>query len=723
MSAESPDVSRRPQTNSAPDDSGPEPPESESRSDADPSELPDPADRVREFLDEMGERAHTPLSECHGRRLRVECVEEDRRTAEVQLGDGGTERVEEVRRRESVPVWRAVAEMLEWHEEYHRSTLRLEYGVESDPTHRLLDIPLENSWMAAYQDQERARLKALERQTCGYETCDECETRWCEETDDHETEHVAGSFEEPVVVLTTRTAAGDGRPLVDHAREIASAWSDGGVRRSLRYILDERLDLDSDEWVRWTQGEPHTGKRAGSGYGGNRGYHHPHDIIILDAAGAAEDVTAETFRTLIESHVDACDHAGESAHDLDVPPEEWKESPESVGSVEVKDADEDIEESVASYAAAYLANESKDLLERSPEYLMWAATMWATGTQKGIKSDSANHAIAGDRCHHKHAEGDQEIPHAAEVRREPCRCADQPFGPGCRRCEGRGYHVVCLMCGSPWDVDQSQTLTAHRTADGSHAAVADGGVEEEDQTPEEEAEEELRSRWPSARAAAVVGGPTVAKECGHEEGDRCPLCATETESPDHTVPSDVPIPEAARASSEPVDVVAGFERPPKWKAKAVVRDGEELSADGGTVDRRPLKLPSAPVEVVAMAGRGGSELVCQECVSYFETPGEYARHGCEGGSVYVAWRPPTEPPATESVLSRGKFVDVVPDHLLDGDGEQGEPADGRDRGGEGELGERVVRYVEANPGESVVSILGKFGLPPGAGEAVQEVRR
>jgi hypothetical protein len=74
--------------------------------------------------------------------------------------------------------------------------------------------------MAAYQEQERARLKAMERETCGFETCDVCDTRYCGQPDDHRTEFVEGTFEEPVVALTGRTARGAGRPVVGHAREM-----------------------------------------------------------------------------------------------------------------------------------------------------------------------------------------------------------------------------------------------------------------------------------------------------------------------------------------------------------------------------------------------------------------------------------------------------------------------------------------------------------------------
>jgi len=816
MSSESPAVSRPPQSNSAPEGSGSETPKSVSRDGPSLSDLPDPAEKVREFLDEMGDRAHLRVSGTHDRDLRAECVEDVVVSAgEVQLDDGSTVYREETNTY-AVEWWRAVAEMLDWHAEYHRSTLRLEYGTEADPTHELLDVPLDNSWMAAYQDKERARLKALERQTCGYDTCDECDTRWCQESDEHDTERVAGTFEEPVVALTGRTAAGDGRPSVDHARAIAEAWTgpngNDGAGRSLRYVLDERLGLESDEWVRWTQGEPHTGKRSGGGYGGNTGYHHAHDIIILDGAAAAESVTAETFQTVIEAHVEKCDGAGREAHDLDKSAEQWAEG-DDVSTVSVKEVDDEIEESVASYAAAYLANESKDLLERSPEYLAWAATMWATGTQKGIKSDSANHAVAADRCHHKHADGEQEIPHAAEVRRSPCRCAEAPYGPGCGRCDGRGYHIVCSMCGSPWDVEQDQTLTAHRTADGAHAA-ADGGAVPDDETPEQVAEQDLRDRWPSARRAAVVGGPTadrggVRVEDGRElegrvlklgggesycaacgevspsEGAECPAggggcecggvgryldkravakCGTvglrlddgevsvwyrpvvEPAPCDCSGPSRPHMVVEGRSDASvrvvtgseqyrgtghvplvydgPPDgesVTAGFERPPKWKAKAVVRDGEEMAATGGGVDMRSLDLPSAPVRVVSMAARAAGDIVCPDCVTYYESPAEYVRDGCECGRVSVGWMAATAPPAQPATLSRGEFVEAVPDRLLD-DG-TGEAAPAAESGPEVPAvdTEQVREYVASRPAVTVAEVMGRFGVPPSARDVVAEV--
>jgi hypothetical protein len=669
--------------------------------------LPSPQEKVREFLDDFGERAHVPLSETHGRPLRPECIEEETEVRQYVTEDGDTERVEDVLERRAVPLWQGVAEMLEWHEDYHKSTLRLEYGVESDPTHKLLDVDLENSWFAAYQDQERARLKALERETCGFETCDECDTRYCQQQDDHDTDHVSGAFEEPVVVLTGRTASGAGRPPVDHAREIADAWSNGEVRRSLRYILDEKLALESDEWVRWTQGEPHPGE------GANRGYHHAHDIIILDGAAASEEVTAETFRTMIATHVSECDHAGPRAHDLDAPIEDWENG--DVETVSVKHVENgEIEESVASYAAAYLANEKVDLLERPPEYLAWAGAMWATETQKGIKSESANRAITVDKCKHEHHEDEQDLPHGEEVTRKPCRCADAPYGPGCRRCDGRGFHIVCLCCGSPWRVPQAETLVAARQSESE--VVADGGTVPERQTAEQSAEEELSDRWPSARSAAVVGGETAQRECHHEEPDTCPLCATETESPNHTVSGETPIPKSATANSGESRSV-GFERPPSWSAKAIIRDGEEIPATGGTSEKKPLDLPSAPSRMVAMAVRELGVLKCVRCGVTFDGVRAYLSHGCESEVVGVGYLG-RDPPATEGPLSHDQFMRVLPERYLRSEEQQSESESEDSRA---ELPSGVREYVKKHPETPSVAVAGRFGLSPESVKRIEMV--
>jgi hypothetical protein len=159
----------------------------------------------------------------------------------------------------------------------------------------------------------------------------------------------------------------------------------------------------------------------------------------------------------------------------------------------------------------------------------------------------------------------------------------------------------------------------------------------------------------------------------------------------------------------------------------VIRDGEELPASGGGVDMVALDLPSAPVRVAAMATDPAGEMVCQQCKVTFRTVSRYVEHGCESGRVHIAWIPVTDPPAEETTLSRSEFVEAVPDRLLDAPGQSqtsvgGDLRDDRD-GGEGELGERAARYAEENPAVSAAVVMGRFNLPPGAREAIEEVRR
>jgi len=82
-----------------------------------------------------------------------------------------------------------------------------------------------------------------------------------------------------------------------------------------------------------------------------------------------------------------------------------------------------------------------------------------------------------------------------------------------------------------------------------------------------------------------VGSKARAKECGHTEPDTCPLCATETEAPHHTVSGEVPIPETATAPPGET-TTEGFDRPPEWSPEAVVQtaSGEEteIGSPGGT---------------------------------------------------------------------------------------------------------------------------------------------
>ncbi|MDG7673788.1 hypothetical protein OK512_11045, partial [Streptococcus pneumoniae] len=90
----------------------------------------------------MGERAHLSMSELHGRTLRRDCCNEEYREYTVEDSSGSTEKREERVNVFSKKLYEVVADMLHWHADYLRSTLRLEYGMRSDPENKLLDVPL-----------------------------------------------------------------------------------------------------------------------------------------------------------------------------------------------------------------------------------------------------------------------------------------------------------------------------------------------------------------------------------------------------------------------------------------------------------------------------------------------------------------------------------------------------------------------------------------------------
>jgi hypothetical protein len=470
---------------------------------------------VRGLLDAHPEKMWRPISGEHGRRLREEALqapeewESEVVVSNPRLGEYHEWTVRETTSRGALPLVAVVEEMLEWYEGYRDKKLRMARGDGVREERESFLVDLENSFQPGYQSRTYARLQALRRQTAGGEWPDGSEC--------------VGEFEEPVTALFALTSTGvdsvgEPRPIVDHDREIREAWtgSSGSVKRTLRYVLEDKLGLSSAEYAWWWQAEPHPGD------GPNAGYSHSHPVVVLDAAAsstATGEIDAETFRAVVAKHVAECPGAEWSAHDIDE-------------AVTVKHPG-DIED-FASYVSEYLAvSPDQDLLERSDEYLMWAASMWASTSRKYSKSKTASAALAADRCHQQYAdpEAHQEHDHGEKVRR-----AD-----GERR---------CAMCGESFGVDQSGTLGSHRLRE----PATDGGehVEEE---PEEGVDalglEDVEERWPDARAAAVAGSET--REVGEEPAWE------------------------VRASFGP--------RPPSWEPEAVVHTatGEEsrVGSPGG----------------------------------------------------------------------------------------------------------------------------------------------
>jgi hypothetical protein len=531
----------------ASDASGPLPPESDYPDERPP--LPTPEERVADLLREYPERMNTPISEEHGRKLRESCLDdpvEELRT--VDVGKNETVQVSETVARSALSMVGAVWDLLDTYEKYRDMALRMVRGGGLEADREEFLVELSNSFSPDYQSETYAKLSALKRQLLGGEYPNGVETE--------------GSFSEPVTVLFGLTAStykepgapeSGFRPPADHDRAIRDAWSgsSGSVKRTLRYVLEDRLGLESEDYAWWYQSEPHPGEGAAAGYS------HAHPIVVLDASAAsvpASAISEETFESVVAKHIAECEGATWDGHRDAV----TVQQPD-----EIKD--------FGSYVSKYLAiGPDKDLLERSDEYLLWAASQWATTSQKYSKDRTATAAVKADKCQQQYmdSEANQSVEHGETVVRS----------------EKPGVEYECACCGSHYEIDQSADSLARMRLDASvsSAVATDGGTESEGPP------ESLAERWPSADAAGRVGSPSRSRECNHDENaDECPLCASETEAPNHTVSGEVPIPESA-AAPPASSVSEGFEREPEWEPDAVVRtwgDGEETSigSPGGTI--------------------------------------------------------------------------------------------------------------------------------------------
>jgi len=652
-------------SNPASTDTDPDTAESESR----PSDLPTPEEVVAEIREAYPERVWSPVSTTHRRKLRQEALAEAETVGrEVATGEGETTTVEETVSRSALPWLAVVEEFLRDYEGYRDRYLRMGKGRPDAPEREEFLVPMNNSFAPEYQKTQYARLKALKRQLIG-ESAEESPTG----------EAFGGAFDEPVTVLFGLTASstteGDGfRPPTDHDREIRDAWGGSdGVRRTLRYVLQDKLGLESSEYAWWWQSEPHPGGGAASGYS------HSHPVVILDAAGVeiGGGVTAETFRPVVAKHLAECEAAGADAHRLD-------------DAVTVRDAD-DITD-FAGYVSEYLAvSPDDDLLERSPEYILWAASQWATTTQKYSKSRTATAAIDADRCHQEYVDDD----------------ARQEYDHGERIVRSDRQHVEyeCAECGSEFGVDQSAaTLVAARRGGACAAEVrADGGTPNDADGGSGEARPSLAELWPSADGGGRVGAPTRKRECDHEEGAaECPLCCPEGE----TVAASTPIPSTATAPPAE-EIREGFDRAPTWEAEAVVQasTGEEsvLGSPGGVdygevvvegVDAIPPEKLIPPAEL--------------------RTPNP---------SVDPTEYPPPE--LIERQLAEVHRGEPVTAKRWSDDWHRERYGGGVEQGG-GDGAEEfdraaVRRYAENSPGASVVQIMAATGAPPSAREFVESV--
>jgi len=102
---------------------------------------------------------------------------------------------------------------------------------------------------------------------------------------------------------------------------------------------------------------------------------------------------------------------------------------------------------LAGYVAEYIAvSPDMDLFERSAEYLLYAASQYASSTQKYSKSRWATAAVKADACQQRYhdEEAGQSVEHGENIVR-----SDKP-----------GVEYECACCGSPHGIDQSEESLA-----------------------------------------------------------------------------------------------------------------------------------------------------------------------------------------------------------------------------------------------------------------------
>jgi hypothetical protein len=492
-------------------------------------------EKVAEFAAEYPVRVTEPLAEFDGVSLRRDYAEiETKEWVEDQpdipeLGAKPAAKGETVTDVSAIEWGEAVRTLLEKYERTKQTSVNLEKGRPGDVEYAEFSVSAENRWFASYQEKYFAQLDAWLRELCGGERPSGGETE--------------ASFENPRIALITRSASsvpnGERVGVVDHAEQLQESWSD--VYHAMRNTLRSEGYEMVESWQYDRRLEPHTGKR-GNDSGTNECYAHEHIILVVDG-----DVEEADLRPIVEKHVESCEWAGAEAHGEEA--------------IEVREPSE--LNNPAAYVADYCSIDPVELWEREPAYVAWAAGMDAGNIRTVSRSEAAREAAKADACRQRaeSAKAEQSETHGESVRRV-------------------GGEIVCSNCDCSHDIDQSQTLTAHRT-DGPTVA-ADGGIEVPDR------EEEVREQWPNAEEAAVVGeSPERHKQRKavrrwlESEKSIGEFWATETE--DVRPPGDVDqlVAEVEHPEYDPSEVVGFDDSVPTWHVKSVTVDGEERPASAG----------------------------------------------------------------------------------------------------------------------------------------------
>ncbi|QRG24096.1 putative Rep protein [Halorubrum virus Humcor2] len=432
-------------------------------------------ERVSEFATEYPHLADQPLSEAHGRKLRriVTEAEWEKEFVDPDHPLEDSFAVDSLRSRSAGTWLDAIHAFLRAHHEYSGMMARFEDRESGDE----FDVPLADAWGKEYSKKQYARARALQRQMSGGKrpSGGEADPAW----------------DDPVTVMLTLTASsvpnGDRLPPVEQMDAIHDAFSYGGVRDTLRNVMEYHLDLDSEQWGYWLQAEPHgmgTAADPDKDAGLNACYTHIHVGVYFDGAGFGDlRPVASEFERVIDKHLEVCEPAGWSAHNYDAIDDYLQEDDGCIS----MNADVG---NLGSYLAAYMGGYTEDLLDKPIEYIAWGAVYWSAARQRTTRSQTVNQAIRADRCEQRaeNEESGQVDAHGERIRWD----------------DGRGADVVCSCCGSPWTVDQDQLDGPPETEpalDDDLRWAADAAAP----APETERDLSLAERWPSAASAWSYG--------------------------------------------------------------------------------------------------------------------------------------------------------------------------------------------------------------------------
>jgi hypothetical protein len=279
-----------------------------------------------------------PLSVQEGTTLRDEARAVKAPTGMSPLSKIGAEHLEPSAEIQARPTYRVVREWRRWMRDYRDS--HIEFVSDEGETVR---APLENSYQTDYARRYYARMKDLER-------------------------GVEREYESLTTVMLTftashRNAEGRWRCPADHMSDVRDGWDT--ARKHLYRVLDG---------YRWEYArimEPH-----------RDGYGHLHVAVFVEA----DELDAERFRPVMESHVGRVKSAGSEAHDV---------GREGLGDTVSVSGEID---NLAGYLSEYLgAFAEGTALERPVHEQVFLATTWATNTRRLDFSNGAQSLIAGER--------------------------------------------------------------------------------------------------------------------------------------------------------------------------------------------------------------------------------------------------------------------------------------------------------------------------------------